>query len=357
MVVQKSWKKRALRRIGKHARRTGKWAVSAVGHGLRTALKTRMRNGGSRTITTHRKKKRGNLGSGGENNTRSLLVRNKTAYKMPKMIKKAIAPRYVSSITSGRLAVTQGLQNAVMVPLNFNGISNQPAIFNSVHWATLFENLASDQPVDPATAPPANLTRRLYLESAKVSMKIKSAATGEQTVTIYDIVNRRDEATGNTPLTRWQFGITDVTPVIPGDVITTFDYPGSTPFRSEKFCQFYKVDKVTKFTLAAGATHVHNIHLKFNRVYNEEWVTQSAQQAGNTRWVMVVLQGPVVQESGATNVSIWNGELDFVTELTTKFRSVQVNRCVYSRYSGLPTIVTAAIVNEDEDVILPPATI
>lgn len=336
--------RRYLKRIARAARSIGsKWAVKSV----------------AKTVVRQKKKGRSiGIGDSGDRATHSVYKRKFKKYPLPRGVKRALAPRYVTCVASGSLATPQGLQGVATLPLSYldsgGGVANQFYLFGAADLGALFINAGFDEPTLPGTAPLNNLTKRIIVDQINADVRIKSACNGEQKLTLYTIVNRVDANSGGTaePTTRWSLGIDETTPgpAVINDSDLNVTFMGMTPFRSPLFCQYYKVAQVKHLSLAGGAEHVHHIRLNTNKVVEATYGLRSTYQGGRTHWLIAVLQGPVATSGTVdTNVGIAQGEIHFVTTTRYKFQQLNVNRTVHVRYNGLPVLSTPRMILEDVD--------
>lgn len=105
---------------------------------------------------------------------------------------------------------------------------------------------------------------------AKAEYAITNSTNGNIIVWLYDIIPRKDIQSTDTmvayPYTAWVNGAK----VQAGTSANSPANPGSKPFESKIFCEYYKVKKVTKVTMAPGALHRHVV-----RSVQRRWFTDS----------------------------------------------------------------------------------
>lgn len=316
-----------------------------------------VKSSNSHTGTKTKKKKRGWGGMPASNASKSFYTKRYKGFGLGKW-KKLLAPRYIRSVTSGRLLSVAGQQTVAGVPAFYSGSAKRYALLT--YWDTqmMWNNLELDEPLPGLNAPTSIIDRRLYLDHIKCVYRFKSACNMDQTITIYNVVNRRDvqdSTSVHNPVADWTQGLANQVPsgvTAPAQsLIPPLSFPGETPFRSSLFTQNFKIAKVTKFVMGAGQEHDHTIRLRVKRAFNREFTNGYAEYAHLSHWVIVVCEGPIVQSAAtSTEVSIGAGEVSYVVETEWKFQAVAINRTVMTRYSDLPVLLLPTGILEDTDM-------
>ena len=167
---------------------------------------------------------------------------------------------------------------------------------------------------------------------------------------LYDIIARRDQGTAfETPSEKWNNGVTDE-----GNA-TNDTLPGTLPFNSREFTQFYKVLKVTSGLLSPGQCHTHKF--KFNP-FKSIWdqISQNSYvMKGLTHYQMLVIHGiPANDDTTDTLVGIGSAKVNVVVSKTYKYTYVDNPQAAIKQLDQQGTITTESIINEDTDAVSPP---
>lgn len=341
-----------------------KWRSSRSGRGQSTALARRPRrrmNISSLGGSVGKIRIGGQLGNdSGISHFRRLF---RTKKKFLRGYKKVLAPQILNSVVSTRLFNSAANTQAVFVPLAYSGAAGSVGLLNQYLISTTdMGDCMSILGIPETVVGNTARTRRMLLESVKARYRFKNQTNVPVTLTLYDVVARRDFfTTALDPISAWTTGLTDqqVSLIgVPNSNAQTDLFPGSTPFQSQKFCQMYKVRKTKKFVLHAGSEHDHYVHLNAGGILNNEYITNWVQYRGLTYCLMVVVEGAVVDDAvgAASNVGISGAGVDCVCETRYKFTAVERARTMFTQYNALPTLGAQNTVLEDTDAVTAVAT-
>lgn len=277
--------------------------------------------------------------------------------------KKALGPRHVLSAVSSRINSSPTLGSQIVnIPPSFtgDGVNNFLQVLSSSDLPTLYANLDSDETV-PGAASTTVRTERMNIKYIKLKYTLKNQTNVPVTIQFYDIIAKRDTASSQTffggattmdPQTLFTTGINNENVGSSSGLTSTF--PGATPFMSERFCQYYTVKKVTKFTLHAGTEHVHYVKLKPSMLFNREISTSQYNIRKNTYWPMLIIKGDVVNDSTTTTIVTYSSwSVDVIAEYHAEFESLAKNRTVWTANSTLANAVVAnqETILEDTDAM------
>ena len=112
----------------------------------------------------------------------------------------------------------------------------------------------------------AQATQVTYLRYMKAKIEFTNTTNTVTRFSIYDIVPRNDldaalQTTTATPSLTWDLGLADES----GGTTGRNNRWHTSPFRSRKFCEVWKVLKVTNIDLDPGASHIHYVKLVLNK--------------------------------------------------------------------------------------------
>lgn len=300
---------------------------------LRNAFRYKYRGPGSRTKTKTRKRRSG-LGT-------SSLSGRSSYVRLSLMGRKK---RFLGRVQKA-LAKKGNLQR--LDKIRFGAPQNQQAytwmsMFDPSELATMF-NQASDDEFEEGFS--------LYLATCQFRAQIVNVQNIMCTIWIYDLTARRDQSQGDiNPVEDWEAGID-----AQGGSSSDYKYPYSTPFQSKRFCQKWKVRKVTRALVAPGETHVHMVtghvynKLTNTRIFNfvNSEATGSSAVGGLTSTIMVVALGGVwndVTDKSAVGYSPVN--LDICYTKRYKFMGSKLDRVSYGVSSGLSNVETGQLLEE-----------
>lgn len=290
-----------------------------------------------------------------------MRFRSKTGFN--KGFKKLLAPQILNGVTSGRLqsAVGQQAVDCLNTYVQSGGGIFKPFLGGFYDFADMQSILATTEPQASTQVGINNTTtttRRMKLLHCEAKYTIKNHTTEPIEVHLYDVVARRDTQSAIQPNVTWSLGVGNEAVAIPGNVglanNQTYNFPGSTPFQSEQFCQLFKVKKVTRFFLHPGSEHVHRIKIVPGGLFNNEYTRNFYALKGITTWLMAVVKGGLVQDktagSGLNQVSYGTAEIAYTCETQYRFTALERSRTAYAQYSAIPLAVgTETTVNEDTD--------
>ena len=284
----------------------------------------------SKPKSIHQKAK-ANIPGQGSGGTYSTFYSKGQLKKWLVPLKKTGAPNFSYTNASGRIIAAVGTQSPVLTSTIFAASDMAPLIYSSTTIGK---------------------TQRVLLESCTSSTLYRNQANNDCFMTLYDIVARRDmnaSDSNDIPTNAWFTGLTD-TGITPS---TMFYAPGSTPFTCPKFCQFYKVVKVTHVILPAGGCHDHRVNISPNRLVNNEIWQDSQNCRGLTYFTMAVCYGaPDNDATVKTNVSIGSSAVDFVQTKQYRYTYLQDSTTVnYVSGSGLGTITTESIEQDESGLV------
>lgn len=143
-----------------------------------------------------------------------------------------------------------------------------------------------------------------FLSKSHQCLTLTSFTNSSQTLTIYDLLCKRD--TDEHPTLAWKNGL------IQQDD-TTADMTnipvGVTPYQSKNFREKWKVEKVTQLQLRPGETHKHYIDVNPNRAISNARVNPTNSEvaktylSGITRAVMIVAEGSLGRGAASGSVT------------------------------------------------------
>lgn len=193
-------------------------------------------------------------------------------------------------------------------------------------------------------------TQRLFVKRVTTNLNITNPENYQISLTIYDCICRRDGG-GNVyyPNSAWAEGLNDETYASGGTYVTpNYTVVGATPFESNLFCKFWKVQKITHTKLAGGQFHTHRGTWAPRRLVDNEMVQNGGNLCykGLTTSILIVISGaPVTSTAGpvttqrAKALITWDKTYDygFISQNTTSM--TQSNFFVTS---PAPTIMNEA---------------
>lgn len=161
-------------------------------------------------------------------------------------------------------------------------------------------------------------------------------------LSIYEIAPRFN--TGTTPLTAWEEGLADEA----NAASTTYStYPFEKPFRSQKFCLFFKVLKVHMIELSPGASHKHTSKYNINRVVHGAVANTNMYTKNFTNFRMYIATGtPINDATNKSLVSTSTISIDVVVQRTRTMGSDSRPRTLIYADNALNTITSAQVVSD-----------
>lgn len=181
----------------------------------------------------------------------------------------------------------------------------------------------------------ASSVNRVFMDRVHAELLLCNNFIANATVTIYDVMAREDinSTPANIPSTAWSSGDGDES----GSAVNQL-VPGTTPFDSELFNQYWKVIQTERFILAQGAQHRHVIDMSVNRLFHMERVQNSSAVRDATIGCIVVVSGqPSNDSTTKTQVSLGKSGLDIVQSLEYEFRFSQNHAVKAYATNSLPT--------------------
>lgn len=258
------------------------------------------------------------------------------------------------SATAGRItsAVSQQAPHTLVL-VGTTSTAFQRSIFGFDHLQAMATQLRVDEA--PTTPVIGQLARRMFVESAELDLRIKNQTSGQVNLSVYDVVARRDRSIFVAADTDWQQGVTET--VDPGSsLVNGWQTPGSTPFQSAQFTQFWVVKKRTQFTLHAGSEHVHHVRYVVNRLVNTAMTSDIGLIKGLSMQVMVVMEGPIAETSVGSNVGLAEAALNYVARCRTKFSAMEKGRTIFTNWQNLAVGTVVDQMVEDTDAPAPVTT-
>lgn len=352
-AVQHSLHKYA--RVGKSA-----WnLVQTARRGRSLVNKVRQNSAKKKSGNSRKQQRRWNGGGAAQSDTgissSSSHFKSRPGNNWMKKFKKILAPQYMDTAAFDALATTSGLQNVKSVNLTYIGTAATPALFSKTDMGNCFQILNAQDPASPIVPNTNSTTRRMMVKQVISTTRIKNMTNMPVKITLYDCTPRRDQnsTTVGLPETTWANGVLDEALALANNTNAQLDQmPGATPFQSEQFCQAYRVLKVTKFELHPGSEHKHFISVKPKGLFNAELQNNWNYYRGLTRFLLVVVEGGIVDTAGATNiVSTSDAKIDFVTTVRYSFTAMEKSKTGFTQYNGLPAIAFASqqLILEDTD--------
>jgi len=287
----------------------GPSARLAAGLKIATAVKKAMKSRTS-TALVHQRRRRLGPNHSAIQNAGGVITRSKYVSANPMSLS--------AKIRSKASMPTFLVQNA---PSQFNALCG----FQGVYWQALQNRVQLTEYYNqlPVPVPVGNATRALYLDYTTADIHFTNASNASCTVDLYDIVCKQDNDL-TSPLTAWANGIAMET----NGLANNYEILGVLPTMSQQFNEFFKIVKVTHVNLAAGASHRHNIMLKYRKQIREQRVKENVNYAGISYFTMLVVRGvPISDKTGSDpairEVSSAPIGIDVVTQISAKFRYTQ----------------------------------
>lgn len=243
---------------------------------------------------------------------------------------KLSAPQYFVRNEAGvNVQSTAGAQSAYQIPYT--------------HYSVL-KAVLNTSPNTPSAA------ARYLMESVSAEHLLANAASFGASLTIYDVVCRRDTPiAGYDPVNCFINGLSDE-----GGSGSSYTTVGATPFQSEQFNQFFKVVQTTKVDVPSGGTHRHIISFKPNKMLHGEVINSLvANSAGSLAdfgiFTLFVFHGqPAHDSTTVSSVTLSPASFDIITKLDYRYRYSQESAADWTRSNNLATTfaVGAQFVND-----------
>ncbi len=301
--------------------------VAAVGRGLYKRFSKK-----SKSIHQKAKPNIPGQGSGG---TFSTFYSKSAIKKFLIPLKKTGAPNFSYVNNPGRLTSAIG----------FQGVAQTSSIWSAADMAALIYSSTT-----------IGRTQRMLLESCTSSTIYRNQSNNDAYLTLYDVVSRRDINTADAnkdPVVCWYNGLTDTG--ISGTLMQV--QVGNTPFSSPKFCQFYKVLRVTHIILPAGGTHDHRVNISPMRLVNNE-IWQDSYNARNLSYFTIAAfnGAPDNDVTTKTNVTTGSVAIDYVQTKQYRYTYLQDSTTANYYNSTLPTTGITETIEQDESGLVSAVT-
>ena len=271
-------------------------------------------------------KARPNIPGQGSGGTFSTFYMKSPIKKFLIPLKKTGAPNFSYVNSAGRLTTGYGNQ----------GATQTSSIFSSTDMANLIYSSTT-----------IGKTQRMLLESCTSSTIYRNQSNNDAYLTLYDIVARRDMNSADAnkdPVTCWVNGVIDT-----GVAASMVNQVNSTPFQAPKFCQFYKVLRVTHIILPAGGTHDHRVNISPMRLVNNEIWQDSYNCRNLSYYTMAVNYGaPDNDVTTKTNVTSGSSQIDYMQTKQYRYTYLQDSTTANYFNNSLPTTGITETIEQDE---------
>lgn len=163
-------------------------------------------------------------------------------------------------------------------------------------------------------------------------------------VTLYEIVPRFHITDAITPLLAWDKGLEDQS-VIPG-VNEDYRDAYATPFASQLFCLFYKINKVVNFELQQGQSHSHEVVHHIHKEVHGQFLSSYNQVRDVTKCMLKVISGTPINDLSAKGlVSTSSCAVDIVTKTIVNYTYAASQRTIRRSTNTLGAITSAELVS------------
>lgn len=231
---------------------------------------------------------------------------------LPKHVEDALPPQKIVSTTPFQLKSAVGKQN----------ILSTSALLSSGLATTFTGN---------------GITKVLY-KKGTMDITMNNIFLSNCYIMIYDVVARKDvdQAAIFKPDLAWIQGDTDQS------ASTAYTILGSTPFQSEAFNQFYRVEQITNIVLAAGGTHVHKVKIQPERVISSAYSKYAQYDLKDISYhCMIEIHGsPANDSTTQTQVSVGQGGLNIIVDQEETLKQLQNATPTITLFNSLPTAFT-----------------
>ena len=162
---------------------------------------------------------------------------------------------------------------------------------------------------------------------------------------IYDLICKKDDCKAPTPA--WSQGIVDA-----GAGSTSYKFPYSFPQASKEFNDSWDIIKVTRVTLDAGQSHVHNFDHYINKTISYDRIDDvTTFVAGYTTCTMIVLLGSLDNDQTTkTQIAYGASAVNMYAKTKLKYMIVDNNQNVMLPGTNQVTAFTVAQNTMLEDV-------
>lgn len=206
-----------------------------------------------------------------------------------------------------------------------------------------------------------NVPGKYVLESALAHLTFTNSSLAQAECDIYEFVANRDVDArvaytipsglidaASVPGDLWKKGATLQNNNSASALISPATFVGANPMDASWIRQYFKMKKCVRVQLAPGATHRHEIKVRFNKLIDGALVNQSAvgytgvprNWRGLTRYYMVVHRGFPVSGSADENAVVTTADthIDFVWDCRYTFTYVINNQSLVYNTDGLQTL-------------------
>jgi hypothetical protein len=210
------------------------------------------------------------------------------------------------------------------------------AMFHQTDLATIFTNA----PLPASGAGATTSYPSVLLESSTVVVQMMNAANSSLSLTIYDILAKRDASVANSfaPDAAWATGSALE------NAANAYLVAGALPTDSDLFNQFYRIQKRTSVVLAPGNVHRHEVFSFPHRVVSKalnSYIGSGGNIGGLTSYVMVVINGaPDSDQVTGTQVSLGAAYLNYTIQNDYRFRWMMSNQPDIIKTVSLPQSYT-----------------
>lgn len=247
----------------------------------------------------------------------------KRASKLGKFYKVASRDQYVIN-GSGRVDGSVGTQS-----------TNVTAMWDKTDIASIKSNLS------------LNNTARIYLDMCDSVFRFTNQGIASVFLTLYHIIARRDNSSFAGPTNAWQTGIVDES-----GASSAYTHFGSIPTNSVSFNNYFKIVKIHKVALPAGAVHQHVIRHHPKRVISYEEVNNVTYGVrGLSSYVMWTVSTSAYNDSTTkTSVTLGIPHVDYIYSKTYKYGYISDAQTSYYESNNLSS---SFAVNQDVMTLVP----
>lgn len=241
--------------------------------------------------------------------SRSISKDIRRVSKLGKGYKVVPRDQYVYN-NAGRTDVPVGLQSTTVIPL-----------YDKTDITSIKGNISG-----------SNNTARLYLDQCNSTFRFTNQGITALWITLYHIVCRKDNSTFTTCANAWQTGIQDES-----GGASAYTHFGSIPTSSVSFNSYFKIKRIHKVALQAGASHEHTVQIHPRRVINyEEFNNVTYGVKDITSYVMFTASTSAYNDSTTkTSVTLGNGHLDYVYHKSYKYGWISDEQTSYYESNNL----------------------
>lgn len=290
--------------------------------------------------------------------------------KIPRGFKRLIAPRYVTWTCAKTFGSTAGMQTVDFLPLWQTStvaptvLTNQiTSILSTPSIQTLMSQVVVDDPAIATTSQGYNTTK-FWVDYIRITLRMRNQSNRPLSIVIRDVTPRRANVGNSGPERDWDLGYTDMQSTgvtVPTGYSKWYQVPGSSPSRSPRFNENWKILHTASFTLHEGKEHVHTLFLSPKYPMSPEMYQDPATPVywhrGLSVMSMVQISGGIIHDSVDSNVTISSGKLDVVASGIAKIGTIQKNRSLFMNLSGLDTNIGGTELAMDDETHQSVATV